>query len=108
MTAPADGPSLGELGRIITQMRDDNREAFGRIDNRLQELITREVHDLATKALSDRIDQVREANDDLEKKQEKFEEQQAANRRLILTVLVAPIVMMLIQLYVTAQIGVKG
>lgn len=103
----SDGPSIGEVSRLVQQMREDNRAGFVQVNKRLDDLVSKEVHDLATKALSDRIEQVRRDSEDVERRQAKQEEQRAADRRLVITAFLAPFVMLLVTLYVTAQIGPK-
>lgn len=75
------------------------------IDQLRQELVRKDVYDADKQATGARIGTVERDVEDLDAKVDKAEERRAADRRLILTALVLPVLVFVIQLYVAAQIG---
>lgn len=95
----ADDPSNGELWRLITDVRAD-------LSLRLDQLVRRDVYD-ARESARDRAQEslqrdIQEIKDD----QEKAEDRRAADRRLVVTALIAPVLMLLLTIYLASQ-GVK-
>ena|SRR5215467_4281961 len=96
----ADEPSNSELWRLITEVRAD-------LALRLDQLVRRDVYD-ARETARDRAMEalqrdIQEVKDDIEKN----EDRRAADRRLIFTALVAPVLMLLLTVYLASK-GVKS
>ncbi|MBX7464983.1 hypothetical protein [Streptomyces sp. NPDC057910] len=98
-----DEPTLGELARRLEDrlgdVRDDIRVLGARIDSRVsleRYQIERQQADDAHKQLLERVKGIEEARKDQEK-------QRAADRRLILTGLVVPVLVILLQVYLSTR-----
>ena len=96
----ADEPSNSELWRLITDVRTD-------IGQRLDQLVRRDVYDARESARDRDIEALRRDVQEIEDDREKEADRRAADRRLIFTALVAPLVMLAIMIYLASQ-GVKS
>jgi hypothetical protein len=70
-----------------------------------QDMVRKDVYAAEQKGMLARVAEVEKDNMALEAKIEKIEDRRAADRRLILTSLILPIIVALVLLYVTSQIG---
>ncbi|MEU2592371.1 hypothetical protein ABZ649_04695 [Streptomyces albidoflavus] len=105
MTAPSQDPTPWELLRALQQMRDDLRGDFAQFTARLAEMVTRiqyeadrRADDLRVSALEADLQEVREDRD-------RERQQAAANRRLAVTALVAPLLVTIVGALLLAMIG---
>lgn len=88
-----------------TGLRDAVRDLRGSIDQLRSELVRKDVYDSDQRGIAQRLDGLRDDVLDLERKFDKAEERRAADRRLILTAVVVPLLLFIVQLYITAQLG---
>lgn len=88
-----------------TGLRDAVRDLRGSIDQLRSELVRKDVYDSDQRGITQRLDGLRDDVLDLERKFDKAEERRAADRRLILTAVVVPLLLFIVQLYITAQLG---
>lgn len=88
-----------------TELREAMRDLKTSIDQLRNELVRKDVYDADQRGIEARFSNVERDVTDVEAKVDKAEERRAADRRLILTSLALPILVFLIQLYVTAQTG---
>lgn len=86
-------------------LRESMRDLKQSIDQLRSELVRRDVYESDQRGVAARITAVEKDVVEVEVKVDKSEERRAADRRLILTSLVLPIVVALVLLYVTSQVG---
>ena len=98
-----DEPTLGELGRRldsgITDLRDDIRELAGRLDSKVDQTALgyqQQAQDERHTLLVARVQAIEDAR-------VKEAAQRAADRRLILTALVVPVLLVLLQVYLASR-----
>lgn len=95
-------PTVAELVRQLAQITAQ----LDRIAQRLEtDYVRRDLYEEARKADRDDVRDTNERIGRMEKRQDKADTQRAADRRLIITAFVAPIITALIVLYVSAQVG---
>lgn len=92
----ADEPSLSELWRLIQDTRVD-------LGGRLDQLVRRDVYDAREAARDRDIEALRREAADAEREREKAEERRAADRRLIFTSLLAPLLMLALMIYLASR-----
>ena len=95
----ADEPSNSELWRLITEVRAD-------LALRLDQLVRRDVYDARETARDRAMEALQRDIQEVKDDQDKDAERRAADRRLIFTALVAPLLMLLLTVYLASQ-GVK-
>ena len=88
-----------------SELRESMRDLKAAIDQLRSELVRRDVYESDQRGVSARITAVEKDVVEVEAKVDKSEERRAADRRLILTSLILPIVVALVLLYVTSQLG---
>ena len=100
----ADGPTLGEIARrleaVHTDLKDDVREVGARLDSKVsmeRHLLEQQARDEAMRLLVERVKGIEES-------QAERDRQRAADRRLLFTTLLAPVLMLLVQVY----LGTRG
>lgn len=81
------------------------RDGIARLENEVRDRLRIEVYSAEQKGMIARIAEVEKDNIALEAKVDKGEERRAADRRLILTSLVLPILIGLVMLYIQTQVG---
>lgn len=92
----ADEPSNSELWRLITDVRAD-------LTLRLDQLVRRDVYD-AREAARDRAMQAVEKDvEAIQAAREKEADRRAADRRLLFTALIAPIIMLAVMIYLASR-----
>jgi hypothetical protein len=103
----ADEPTLGELARRLEAVHQDLKEDLREHGRRLDGKVSNEVfkleqaaQDRATQALGDRMKSAEDTTRERDR-------QRAADRRLILAALVIPVLLVLLQVYLTAK-GASG
>lgn len=95
----ADEPSNSELWRLITDVRAD-------LSLRLDQLVRRDVYDAREAARDRDMEAVKRDIKDIEDERDRDTDRRAADRRLIFTALIAPVLMLLLTVYLASQ-GVK-
>jgi hypothetical protein len=92
----ADEPSNSELWRLITDVRAD-------LTNRLDQLVRRDVYDAREAARDAAMQDLRKDLDTVTEQREKEVEKRAADRRLIFTALVAPVLILALMIYLASR-----
>ncbi|MGV9242605.1 hypothetical protein [Streptomyces sp. NPDC003710] len=95
----ADEPSNSELWRLITDVRAD-------LSQRLDQLVRRDVYDARETARDRAMEAMQRDIQEIEDDREKEADRRAADRRLIFTALIAPVIMLVVMIYLASQ-GVK-
>jgi hypothetical protein len=109
-----DEPTLGEVVRRLESVHQDLKEDFRDVAGRLDQKVSVERYEIERRNRDDVHDQIMQRIATIEgarekEKQEKQEAEQkladrrAADRRLIFSALIAPILMLLLTLYLTSQ-----
>lgn len=88
-------------------LREAVRDLRTSIDHLRSELVRRDVYDADQRGIVARFAVLEKDVAEVEVKVDKGEERRAADRRLILTSLVLPILVALVLLYVTSQVGAQ-
>lgn len=98
-----DEPTLGEVVRRLEDVRQDLKEDMqglaARLDGKVSQDVLRleqEAQDKATAALAERVKGLEDAT-------RTREAQRAADRRLIMTALVVPVLIVLLQVYLNTR-----
>lgn len=73
------------------------------MDQLIAQLVRRDVYDSDQRGITAQIKVVSDDIDRVEKRQDKIEENAAANKRLIIAAFVSPIVLLVVQLYLRSQ-----
>lgn len=113
-----DDPTLGEVARRLEAIHQDLKEALREYGDRLEKKVSIERYELERRAADDVHRQVieRVANietarskerQDSEAQQRKLEDQRRADRRLVFSCLIAPVLLLLLQMYLAAR-GAAG
>ena len=109
-----DEPSNGELARRLEAIHADLKEDFRELAKRLDAKVSLERYELERRnrdevhvALSERIaaietERVQEKRD-AEAERRKREDQRRADRRLVFSALIVPVLIVLLQAYLTAR-----
>lgn len=92
----ADEPSNSELWRLITDVRAD-------LGQRLDQLVRRDVYDARETARDRDMEALQRDIREIEDDREKEADRRAADRRLIFTALIAPIIMLAVMIYLASQ-----
>ena len=92
----ADEPSNSELWRLITDVRAD-------LTVRLDQLVRRDVYDAREAARDRDMAGLRREFEDAEREREKEVERRSADRRLIFTALIAPVIILALTLYIASR-----
>lgn len=113
-----DDPSLGEVARRLEAIHQDLKEDLREYGTRLDKKVSIERYELERRAADDVHRQViervaaieaarRTEQQDAEAQKRKLEDQRRADRRLVFSCLVAPILLLLLQMYLAAR-GAAG
>lgn len=92
----ADEPSNSELWRLITDVRAD-------LGQRLDQLVRRDVYDARETARDRSMEALQRDIREIEEDREKEADRRAADRRLIFTALIAPLIMLAVVIYLASQ-----
>lgn len=99
----ADEPSNGELARrleaVHIDLKEDLRDVAGRLDGKVSNEVFKleqAAQDRTTQALAERVKVIEDRKGEQER-------QRAADRRLILTALVVPVLLVLLTAYLAAR-----
>lgn len=109
-----DEPTLGEVVRrleaVHQDLKEDFRDVAGRLDSKVS--IERYQYEQAAtlereRVLSERVKAIEEARDkeaqDRQAAEQRAADRRAADRRLIFSALIAPVLMLLLTLYLTSR-----
>lgn len=99
----SDEPTLGEVARRLSAVHADLKEDLGQQAVRLDGKVSTEVFELRMKALERDITIVTANIAEIEAAQQDRERRRASDHRLILTALVAPVLLLLLQVYLSTQ-----
>lgn len=92
----AGEPSNSELWRLITDVRAD-------LGQKLDQLVRRDVYDARETARDRAMEALAKDVAEIEKEREKEADRRAADRRLIFTALIAPVIMLGIMIWLASQ-----
>jgi capsule polysaccharide export protein KpsE/RkpR len=98
-----DEPTLGEVVRRLEDVRQDLKEDVQALGARLDGKVSADVLRLEQKAQDDAVRALTERVKSLEEAAKERDRQRAADRRLILTGLIVPILLVLLQAYLAAK-----
>ncbi|SDN17593.1 hypothetical protein SAMN05444921_12112 [Streptomyces wuyuanensis] len=107
-------PTLGEVMRRLEDVRQDLKEDFRELGTRLDSKVSMEryqleqqARDTAAAQLAERIKVIEEAREqEAERKrqdEQKAADRRAADRRLLFSAIVAPVLMLLLTVYIQAR-----
>ncbi|MGG2460540.1 hypothetical protein ACO0M4_12075 [Streptomyces sp. RGM 3693] len=108
--SPSAEPTLWELHRAVSQLREDLRGDLAQLAARLDQVVTQDVYRADQRATEQRIGQLESSVADLRGEQEqaagRWEQQRRedqrqadAMRRLVLSSFVSPLLIMVVQLW---------
>lgn len=109
-----DDPTLGEVMRRLEDVRQDLKEDFRELGARLDSKVSMEryqleqqARDTATATLLERVRGIEEARtqeaDKARQDAQKLADRRAADRRLAFTAIIAPVLMLLLTVYINAR-----
>ncbi|MEU8829316.1 hypothetical protein [Streptomyces sp900116325] len=109
-----DTPTLGEVMRRLEDVRQDLKEDFRELGTRLDGKVSMERYQLeqlardeATRQIVERVKGIEESRqqeaDQKVQADQRAAERRAADRRLIFTAIVAPVLMLLLTVYLSTQ-----
>lgn len=99
----ADEPSNGELARRLEAVHQDLKEDFRELAARLDAKVSMERYQLEQLAALERERVLGERVRAIEQAREQEKQQRANDRRLLFTALIAPVIMLLLTLYVNSR-----
>ncbi|MEV4741561.1 hypothetical protein [Streptomyces sp. NPDC049555] len=111
---PGAEPTLWELHRAVSQLREDLRGDIAQLAARLDQVVTEDVYRADQRAVEQRISQVEsglahlrgdheQAVDRAAQQRAEGQAQAAATRRLVLSSFVAPLLVMVVQLWLASK-----
>lgn len=111
---PSAEPTLWELHRAVSQLREDLRGDLAQLAARLDQVVTLDVYRADQRAVDQRISQIesglsrlREEHDQAaeraEQQRREDQTQTAATRRLVLSSFVSPLLLMVLQLWLASR-----
>ncbi|MEU1307837.1 hypothetical protein ABZ419_02920 [Streptomyces cinnamoneus] len=115
MSVPPNAePTLWELHRAVSQLREDLRGDLAQLANRLDQVVTEDVYRADQRAVEQRIGQVEAGLAHLRGDHEQMveragqqrredQEHAAATRRLVISSFVAPLLVMVLQLWLASK-----
>jgi len=98
-----DEPTLGEVMRRLEDVRTDLKEDFRELGVRLDSKVSLERYQLEQQARDEASKQIIERVKALEGATREKEQQRAADRRLIFSALIVPILMVLLTVYLQTK-----
>jgi histidinol dehydrogenase len=109
-----DDPTLGEIARRLEAVHADLKEDLREYGNRLDKKVSLEryqleqqARDAAVTAAAERVRALEEAREqdlrEADRQQRAVADRRRADRRLLFTALVAPVLLLLVQVYINAQ-----
>ncbi|EST27387.1 hypothetical protein ACWDBP_44380 [Streptomyces sp. NPDC001233] len=111
---PSAEPTLWELHRAVSQLREDLRGDLARLAARLDHVVTEDVYRADQRAFDQRISQIEaglaglrdehdQATERAEQQRREDQAQAAATRRLVLSSFVSPLLLMTLQLWLASR-----
>ncbi len=111
---PGAEPTLWELHRAVSQLREDLRGDLAHLAARLDQVVTHDVYQADQRATLQRIDQLETSLTTLRTEHEQYTERvdrqrredaahAAATRRLVISAFIAPLIMLLLQLWLASR-----
>lgn len=98
-----DDPTLGEVMRRLEDVRQDLKEDFRELGTRLDSKVSMERYQLEQVARDDALKLLTERVRGMEDAAREKEKQRSADRRLIFTALIVPVLIVLLQAYLAAK-----
>lgn len=98
-----DEPTLGEVARRLAAVHADLKEDLGQLAVRLDGKVSSDVFELRMKALERDIAATTARAAEIEQAQQERDRKRASDHRLVLTALVAPVLLLLLQVYLGAR-----
>ncbi|MFJ4637627.1 hypothetical protein ACIP69_18635 [Streptomyces hygroscopicus] len=109
-----DEPTLGEVVRRLEDVRQDLKEDFRELGNRLDSKVSMERYQLeqqardeAQKLLLERVKGIEEARESeariRREEAQRLADRRASDRRLIFTALIAPVLLLVLTVYLNAR-----
>ncbi|WP_069625319.1 hypothetical protein [Streptomyces niveus] len=109
-----EDPTLGEVMRRLEDVRADLKEDFRELGTRLDSKVSMERYSLeqqardeALRQIVERVKAIESARDqedrDRREAEQKAADRRAADRRILFSALIAPVLMLLLTLYLSAQ-----
>ncbi|MEV8388656.1 MULTISPECIES: hypothetical protein [unclassified Streptomyces] len=105
MATPGQDPTPWELLRAMQQMRDDLRADLAAFTTRMTEMVTKIQYDADRRTDEVRLKALEDDLVDVRRDRDQERQQTAANRRLAITALVAPIVVGVLSALILARLG---
>ncbi|MGW6393304.1 hypothetical protein ACWFR1_22985 [Streptomyces sp. NPDC055103] len=113
-TQPGAEPTLWELHRAVVQLREDQRDDLAQLRddlrgdiaalaNRLNEVVTVDVYRADQRNLTLRIDSLERELEAVKRDRNQDQEQASTNRRLVVSAVIAPVLLMVLQLVLAAR-----
>lgn len=99
----SDDPSLGELGRRIEALHQAVREGDAQLNARLDRMVSAEVYAIEKAVNEQRDKDLLDRLKAVEQARKVDADRRAADRRLIFTALVAPVLLLLLNVYLNAK-----
>ncbi|MEU6925470.1 hypothetical protein [Streptomyces sp. NPDC046631] len=91
-----DGPSLGELGRLIQLMRGDIRDDMAQINSRLDRMVSTDVYGVEKAALEREIAEVKKDVESVQAQRNADAERVTQTRRWMFASVVIPVLGLII------------
>lgn len=103
----SDEPSNGELGRLIQQLRGDVRDDLTYVQRQLEKAVAQDIYTIQQQNISDRLtaletqrhEEIRQADQD----RRAADAHRRQDRRLVFSALIAPVILLLLQVYIAAK-----
>ncbi|MEU7583816.1 hypothetical protein AB0B50_40270 [Streptomyces sp. NPDC041068] len=111
---PSAEPTLWELHRAVSQLREDLRGDLAQLAARLDQVVTEDVYRADQRAVGQRISQIEaglaglrgehdQATDRAEQQRREDQTQATATRRLVFSSFVSPVLLMTLQLWLASR-----
>ncbi|MDT0270246.1 hypothetical protein RM844_28645 [Streptomyces sp. DSM 44915] len=99
----ADEPTLGEVARRLADVHADLKEDLHQLAGRLDGKVSLDIFELRMKTLEKDIAEAAARAAAVEAGQAERDRRRAADRRLAFSALVAPVLLLLLQVYLSAR-----
>lgn len=113
---PSAEPTLWELHRAlqqlradqsdgIKQLRDDLRGDLAALSSRFEQAVTKDVYQADQRLVHQRLEAVEAEQEEATRLRERDQQQQANTRKWVVSALVAPLIVALLQLWLASRLG---
>ena len=99
----ADEPSLGELGRLIQALREDNREDFAEIRRRFDRVVPMDVYTVEKAKTTEDINDLKSEVAGIRQQREKDAERVTQTRRWIIAAVIIPLIGLILPLLLSMR-----